>query len=232
MRSSPARQRRQRYEKDLRTDERAEVFRYRQNAAVSEKVPRHDGLDGRTRGVRQRDRYRHAAPAALCAQPFRRARNARHNSALYFDLCLRDPLYRRDQLFLGAQRAVAGGQAGQESAQRRLRASADAVLLLFQPEQHRLYPFARHVRHLAYRRPFFLDDHRQRLAGCLRHWRCRRHADRKRAPRASGAHDPAAAGRALLNLPEEARAHQPGDPRDQLEDHRQLQRGYYRREDG
>ena len=214
-----------------RNEKRPALLRYSETGSVPQALPDAVFLDG----DHGRDRQRHGrghppVPAARHRPFYRREDHGRHRR-------LPGPLYsghaRPDghELHLCLRRVQGRALHRPGSQARGLQPPADALVLLFQPEQRRLHPRPRHVGYRPHRKHAGLGTHGGRVVHRVSAVR-RRHD--VRAQLASGAvRDGDRAGPRRLGrvFPEEARLLPPPGARAELAHHRRVQRGHHRRED-
>lgn len=127
-------------------------------------------LDGAHGVLRQRHGRGHPALPAVRHRSLHRRLDPCGTRLVHRRVCRRHPYADGLQLYLRLRRVQAGAVRRPRSQARELQPSADALVLLLQPEQRRLCPRARHVRYRPHREHARLEHGRGRVA--IRHISC------------------------------------------------------------
>ena len=206
------------------------MVRHPQPRPVYETLRQAHLLDGAHGVLRQRHGRGHPALPAVRHRSLHRRLDPCGARLVHRRVCRRHPHADGLQLYLRLRRVQAGAVRRPRSQARELQPSADALVLLLQPEQRRLCPRARHVRY----RPHCKHACMGVDGGCVVHCvSAAGNRDDVCAQLEAGAvRDGHCAGAGDLGrvFPEKTRLFSPPRARAELEDHRCVQRGHHRRE--
>ena len=207
------------------------MVRHPQPRPVYETLRQAHLLDGTHGVLRQRHGRGHPALPAVRHRSLHRRLDPCGARLVHRRVCRRHPHADGLQLHLRLRRVQAGAVRRPRSQARELQPSADALVLLLQPEQRRLCPRARHVRYRPYCEHARLEHGRGRVAFGVSRVRHRYDAHPQLENGAVRARNRADRGDLVHVLPEEARVLPPAGAREKLPHHRRLQRGHHRRDD-